>query len=83
MLRKSLDIGGQGFEEFAIGSLPQVVVELCPYVKTDGPSPEITDLRCPLFSDVLVHGPRGRGAVGMWESRVLQRDFQASVDIVL
>jgi hypothetical protein len=24
-------------------------------VKTDGPSPEITDLRCPLFSDVLVH----------------------------
>jgi hypothetical protein len=24
-------------------------------VKTDGPSPEITDLRCPLFSDVLGH----------------------------
>ena len=35
--------------------LTRPVLAVVDGVKTDGPSPEITDLRCPLFSDDLVH----------------------------
>ena len=58
------------------------VVEKGKLVKTGHPSPEITDLRCPLFSDVFVHLSRMRrcGNVGISRS---ERDFQVPVDRAL
>jgi len=48
-------IPGRGNYLAQLGGHAEAARYLVTGVKADGPSPEITDLRCPVFSDVFVH----------------------------